>query len=64
MLIFLGITLGLLVHGLMYAPQPALMAEMFPTRMRYTGVSLGYQVTLDLRRIAGSVHQHLPAALV
>ena len=44
-LIFLGITLGLLVHGLMYAPQPALMAEMFPTRMRYTGVSLGYQVT-------------------
>jgi MFS family permease len=44
-LIFLGITLGLLIHGLMYAPQPALMAEMFPTRMRYTGVSLGYQVT-------------------
>ncbi|MDV3129054.1 MHS family MFS transporter [Mycobacterium sp. 21AC1] len=43
--IFLGITLGLLVHGLMYAPQPAMMAEMFPTRMRYTGVSLGYQVT-------------------
>lgn len=43
--IFLGITLGLLIHGLMYAPQPALMAEMFPTRMRYTGVSLGYQVT-------------------
>jgi MFS family permease len=45
LLIFLGITLGLLVHGLMYAPQPAMMAEMFPTRMRYTGVSLGYQVT-------------------
>ena len=44
-LIFVGITSGLLVHGLMYAPQPAMMAEMFPTRMRYTGVSLGYQVT-------------------
>jgi hypothetical protein len=29
----------------MYAVQPALMAEMFPTRMRYSGVSLGYQVT-------------------
>jgi MFS family permease len=29
----------------MYAPQPAIMAEMFPTRMRYSGVSLGYQVT-------------------
>ncbi|MGV7852763.1 MFS transporter, partial [Mycobacterium kansasii] len=32
-------------HGLMYATQPAAMAEMFPTRMRYSGVSLGYQVT-------------------
>ena len=29
----------------MYAVQPALMTEMFPTRMRYSGVSLGYQVT-------------------
>ena len=29
----------------MYAAQPATMAEMFPTRMRYSGVSLGYQVT-------------------
>ncbi|WP_374513298.1 MFS transporter [Brevundimonas sp.] len=36
---------GLVVHGLMYAAQPAIMTEMFPTRMRYSGVSLGYQVT-------------------
>ena len=36
---------GLMIHALMYAPQPAIMAEMFPTRMRYSGVSLGYQVT-------------------
>ncbi len=28
------------------------MAEMFPTRMRFSGVSLGYQVTAILRRIA------------
>ena len=41
----LGIILGLMIHSLMYAPQPAIMAEMFPTRMRYSGVSLGYQVT-------------------
>ena len=34
-----------MIHALMYAPQPAIMAEMFPTRMRYSGVSLGYQVT-------------------
>ncbi|WP_416563676.1 MFS transporter [Nocardia testacea] len=40
-----AIVLGLIAHAGMYAPQPAVMAEMFPTRMRYSGVSLGYQVT-------------------
>jgi MFS family permease len=40
-----AVTLGLVIHAIMYAPQPAIMAEMFPTRMRYSGVSLGYQVT-------------------
>jgi MFS family permease len=40
-----AIMFGLTVHALMYAPQPAIMSEMFPTRMRYSGVSLGYQVT-------------------
>ncbi|MDX1889915.1 MFS transporter [Mycolicibacterium sp. 050158] len=40
-----AVTIGLVIHAIMYAPQPALMAEMFPTRMRYSGVSLGYQVT-------------------
>ena len=44
-LIMGAIVLGLVIHALMYAPQPALMSEMFPTRMRYSGVSLGYQVT-------------------
>lgn len=44
-LILVAIMLGLVVHAMMYAPQPAIMAEMFPTRMRYSGVSLGYQVT-------------------
>ncbi|QCU79023.1 MFS transporter [Citricoccus sp. SGAir0253] len=44
--IILGtIIAGLIVHALMYAGQPAIMSEMFPTRMRYSGVSLGYQVT-------------------
>lgn len=43
--ILAAIALGLAVHSLMYAVQPALMTEMFPTRMRYSGVSLGYQVT-------------------
>lgn len=43
--ITVAVTLGLMIHAFMYAPQPAIMAEMFPTRMRYSGVSLGYQVT-------------------
>ncbi len=43
--IMAAVILGLMIHALMYAPQPAIMAEMFPTRMRYSGVSLGYQVT-------------------
>ncbi|MGV8875017.1 MAG: MFS transporter [Rhodococcus sp. (in: high G+C Gram-positive bacteria)] len=43
--ILLAIIIGLLFHAFMYATQPAIMAEMFPTRMRYSGVSLGYQVT-------------------
>lgn len=44
-IILSAILLGMVVHAFMYAAQPAIMAEMFPTRMRYSGVSLGYQVT-------------------
>lgn len=44
-LVFGAIVTGLVAHAMMYAPEPALMAEMFPTRLRYSGVSLGYQVT-------------------
>jgi MFS family permease len=44
-IILSAVIFGLVFHGLMYAVQPAAMAEMFPTRMRYSGVSLGYQVT-------------------
>jgi MFS family permease len=47
-----AVVLGLIAHAFMYAPQPALMAEMFPTRMRYSGVSVGYQVTAI---VAGSM---------
>lgn len=43
--ILVAIALGLAVHSMMYAVQPAVMTEMFPTRMRYSGVSLGYQLT-------------------
>ncbi|MGV9870097.1 MFS transporter [Rhodococcus koreensis] len=44
-LILCAITIGMVIHAVMYAPQPAMMAEMFPTHMRYIGVSLGAQVT-------------------
>jgi MFS family permease len=50
--IMAAVVIGLLFHAFMYAPQPAMMAEMFPTRMRYSGVSLGYQVTAI---VAGSL---------
>ncbi|MCU1645741.1 MAG: putative metabolite transport protein [Nocardia sp.] len=45
LVILSAIIIGLVFHAFMYAGQPALMSEMFPTRMRYSGVSLGYQVT-------------------
>jgi MFS family permease len=44
-IIVAAVTIGLCLHAFMYAGQPAIMAELFPTRMRYSGVSLGSQVT-------------------
>ncbi|WP_085256087.1 MFS transporter [Mycobacterium saskatchewanense] len=52
LIVMSAIIIGLVIHGLMYAVQPAAMAEMFPTRMRYSGVSFGYQVTAI---VAGSL---------
>jgi MFS family permease len=45
----------------MYAPQPAIMSEMFPTRMRYSGVSVGYQVTSI---VAGSIAPIIATSLL
>ncbi|WP_323127136.1 MFS transporter [Brevibacterium atlanticum] len=60
-LIFLALLLGLIFHALMYAGQPAIMAEMFPTRMRNSGVSTGYQVTAI---VAGSFAPIIGTALL
>jgi len=60
-LIIAAVTIGLCFHALMYAGQPAIMAEMFPTRMRYSGVSLGYQVTSI---VAGSLAPIIATALL
>jgi metabolite-proton symporter len=40
----LAITIGLLFHGAMYGPQAAFFAELFGTKARYTGVSVGAQL--------------------
>jgi len=70
--IIAAITAGLIAHAFMYAPQPALMAEMFPTRMRYSGVSLGYQVTAIFAgslapiiavRLLADYHSSVPIAI-
>ncbi|NSC22464.1 MHS family MFS transporter [Streptomyces albus subsp. chlorinus] len=42
-LIALAVTVGLVLHGAMYAPQAAFFSELFATRMRYSGASIGAQ---------------------
>jgi len=40
----LACILGVTVNSAQYAPLPSLMSDQFPIRVRYTGVSLGYQL--------------------
>ncbi|EME51525.1 major facilitator transporter [Rhodococcus ruber BKS 20-38] len=40
-----AVTVGLLIHGAMYGPQSAFFAEQFGTRVRYTGLSVGAQLS-------------------
>jgi metabolite-proton symporter len=37
-------TVGLVLHGAMYGPQAAFFSELFGTRVRYSGASIGYQL--------------------
>ncbi|MGW5150479.1 MFS transporter [Rhodococcus koreensis] len=60
-IILAAIMIGLFFHAFMYASQPAIMAEMFPTRIRYSGISLGYQVTSI---VAGSLAPIIAVALL
>ncbi|MGW6918654.1 MFS transporter [Kitasatospora sp. NPDC054939] len=41
--LLLAVTVGLVFHSAMYAPQAAFFSEMFATRMRYSGASIGAQ---------------------
>ncbi|MFI8104534.1 MFS transporter [Streptomyces sp. NPDC086023] len=42
--IALAVTAGLLLHGAMYGPQAAFVTELFDTRVRYSGASIGSQL--------------------
>ncbi|NUR09615.1 MAG: MHS family MFS transporter [Nocardioidaceae bacterium] len=55
-LVFVALALGLIPHAIQYGPQASLIAESFPTSLRYGGAGLGYQLSSI---VAGG-----PAALV
>ncbi|GAA3458766.1 MFS transporter [Saccharothrix longispora] len=40
----LAVTIGLVLHGAMYGPQAAFFSELFGTKVRYSGASIGYQL--------------------
>jgi metabolite-proton symporter len=43
-LIVLAAVVALILHAAMYGPQASFIAEMFPTKVRYSGASMGYQL--------------------
>ena len=43
-MIVLATVVALVLHAAMYGPQASFIAEMFPTKVRYTGASMGYQL--------------------
>jgi metabolite-proton symporter len=55
-----GIVIALVLHGAMYGPQAAFIAELFPTRIRYSGASIAYQLTSI---VAGSLAPIIALAL-
>ena len=58
--IILAIVVGLVLHSAMYGPQAAFITELFPTRIRYSGVSIAYQLTSI---VAGSLAPIIALAL-
>ena len=58
--IFAAVTIALVLHGAMYGPQAAFIAELFPTRIRYSGASIAYQLTSI---VAGSLAPIIALAL-
>ena len=60
-LIWLAIVLSLVIHAAMYGPQAAFLSELFGTRVRYSGASLGYQLAAPF---AGGLAPMIAAALL
>jgi MFS family permease len=48
LVVALAITLGLVAHAAMYGPQAAFLSELFGTRVRYSGASLGSNLAAPL----------------
>ena len=58
---FIAISLSLVLHDMQYGPQAAMIAESFPTPIRYSGSSIGYQLASI---IAGGPAPLIAAALL
>jgi metabolite-proton symporter len=56
-----AIVVGLVLHGAMYGPQAAFISELFPTRYRFSGASIAYQLTSIF---AGSLAPIIAVALL
>ena len=59
--VWLAVVLALICHAAMYSPQAAFFAELFGTNVRYSGVSLGYQLAAPL---AGGLAPLIATALL
>ena len=57
----LAATIGLILHGAMYGPQAAFFSELFSTRVRYSGASIGYQ---SVSIVAGGLAPLIATALL
>ncbi len=61
-MVILGFVIGMSVgHGIMYGVQASFLSEMFPSNLRYSGVSLGYQLAAP---IGGGLVPVIAAAIV
>ncbi len=59
--LWIAVTVGLIIHSAMYGPQAAFFSELFGTRVRYSGASLGYQLASPL---AGGLAPLIATALL